>query len=62
VRPDFPLSTLAKGKLHANSAELQMVGSMSLNSNKMEREKDAGGEAACGNAQRAYVANRNAQE
>jgi len=31
VRPDSPLSALAKGKLHANSAGLQMLGSMSLN-------------------------------
>jgi len=62
VRPNFPLSTFAKGKLHANEADLPVVDRMSLNSNRMERSQGAHGKVRCGNAQRTIVANCNAQE
>jgi hypothetical protein len=45
VRPNFPLSTFAKGKLHANAANLQVVGCISLKSNEMEPSEGVSGEA-----------------
>jgi hypothetical protein len=62
VRPNCPLSTFAKGKLHANAANLEVVACISLKSNEMGRREGVGGEAGCGNAQQRFVANRNTND
>jgi hypothetical protein len=43
VRPNFPLSTLAKGKLYAKATDFPVAGCMSLGSKKMEHDQELRG-------------------